>query len=109
MSIRKLLLRSTIVKLARSSMITLAAVAISCGGSSVQGTYTNANGAIVLELKSGGEASLSMLGEKHPCTYKQESAKVMLTCQGSEALEMAVQGDGSLSAGPIMGSLKKSK
>lgn len=89
----------------------LAALASSCGGSNIQGTYTNTTGLVTLELKSGGEASFALMGEKMACTYKQEKAKLLLTCPGQTGtLDITIQEDGSLTpVGGFIGNMKKSK
>ena len=72
---------------------------IACG-SKLTGTYSAAGGAIMLELQSGGKASLSFAGQTAPCTYTTSGSTVTLTCQGQAgALALTVQSDGSL-AGP---------
>jgi len=94
-----------------AAVVVLAALSTSCGGSSIQGTYTNATGIATLDVKSGGEASFSLMGEKLACTYKQEKAKLLLTCPGQTGtLEMTIQDDGSLTpVGGFIGNMKKSK
>jgi hypothetical protein len=72
---------------------------IACG-SKLAGTYSAAGGAIMLELQSGGKASLSFAGQSAPCTYTTSGNIVTLACEGQAgSLALTVQGDGSL-AGP---------
>lgn len=80
----------------------------SCGG--VEGTYGGANGAVVLELRSGGKARMTMMGEAQDCTYDLKGDKVALTCQG-QTVDFTKHDDGSLSppAGAMLGTLTKSK
>ena len=81
-----------------------------CGGSSLEGTYTNANGLAKLDLKSGGGASFTIMGESHTCTYQRNGATLTLTCPNQEALEITVHEDGSLTpVGTFIGSMTKSK
>ncbi len=44
-------------------------------GSKMEGTYTNTGGMVVLDLKSGGKATFTMMGESLPCTYKTSGDK----------------------------------
>jgi len=80
-----------------------------CGGPS--GVYQSSNGAVVLNLKSGGEATFSMMGESQPCKYTSESKKVTLTCGDEGAMVLTVLDDGSLMGPPgsPMGTLRKTK
>jgi hypothetical protein len=82
----------------------------SCG-SNMEGTYTApAGGPIALDLKSGGKANFSLMGEDHPCTYKMKSAKLMLDCTPKgEKIDFTIHDDGSLSGPGFIGVLKKSK
>jgi hypothetical protein len=93
-----------------SAMVALALAAIACGGSGLEGTYTNANGLATLELKSGGEATFAMMGENYTCTYAEDDAKLTLTCPGQDALAITVHDDGSLTPdGTFIGAMKKSE
>jgi len=90
-----------------SALLLLATAA--CGGSKIAGTYSNENGSIVLDLKSGGTGSLSIGGESKPCTYTVESAQVKANCDGNDIV-FDVHDDGSLTGPPdsMVGVLKKS-
>lgn len=81
-------------------------VITACGGPDVKGTYSN--GPVTLELRSGGEASLSMMGDTKSCTYKAEKKQVTLTC-GGDSLDFTINDDGSLNGPGFMGRLSKSK
>jgi len=80
-----------------------------CSGSNVTGTYTNANGSIVVDLKSGGTGSLTIAGESKPCTYTVDNAQVKLECDSDETV-FDIHEDGSLTGPPdsFVGTLKKS-
>lgn len=83
-------------------------VVIGCGRS-VQGTYTSTSGTVILELRSGGEASLSMMGETHSCTYKVSDKTVHLAC-GPDKMDLRIMDDGSLNTNSMLiGVLRKSK
>lgn len=95
---------------ASSAIACLALVAISCGSSGIQGTYTNATGLVTLELKSGGQALFTAMGQNLTCKYQEGSGKVMLICPGQDALELTLHDDGSLTpVGTFIGTMKKSK
>jgi hypothetical protein len=81
-----------------------------CFGSSLEGTYRNANGMATLELRSGGSAALSVMGENHACTYKKDGAKLLLTCPGQDVMTITIHDDGSLTAdGTFVGAMTKAK
>ena len=94
-----------------SACVVLALVLISgCGSSSVQGTYSDPSGAWVLDLKSGGQATLTFYGDSRPCTYSVSGDQVAVTCKGErEKLNFTVHQDGSLSGQGFMPVLRKSK
>ena len=81
-------------------------------GDKVEGTYSNAAGLVTLELKSGGKADMTMMGNSEHCTYKVEGKKdgkkVMLTC-GRNTADFAIHDDGSITGPGFMGIMKKSK
>jgi len=71
-----------------------AAVAAGCG-TSVEGTYGDA-GAIQVVLKSGGAATMSMMGEKKDCTYTVDKKVVALDCKmGNGPMNMTLSDDGT--------------
>ena len=83
-----------------------------CNGSKseIEGTYTNATGMATLDLRSGGEASFTMMGETRPCTYKVDGNKLTLDCKEPEALVFTIHDDGSLTPeGGLIGTMKKGK
>jgi hypothetical protein len=89
----------------------LCVVMIACG-SSLTGKYSAAGGAIMLELQSGGKATLSFAGETAPCTYTSSGKTVTLACQGQAgSLALTVQSDGSLAGPPgsLIPPLQKTK
>lgn len=80
-----------------------------CGGPSVNGTYQDAGGMTVLELKSGGDASITMMGEPGPCaSYSHDGNTVTLQCDDGP-LTFTINGDGSLTAPPgsFVGALRR--
>jgi hypothetical protein len=73
------------------------AVLTGCG---VQGTYADATGAMTMELKSGGVATITMMGQTAQCTYTTASNQVIVDCKDAGGkTNFTVQNDGSL-AGP---------
>jgi hypothetical protein len=40
-----------------------------CGGGGIEGTYTDPNGSMMVELKSGGKGSITFMTETKQCTY----------------------------------------
>lgn len=72
--------------------------AAACGG--VQGTYSDTIGAMVLVLKSGGNATFTFAGQSGDCTYTTSGSTVALTCPGQAgAVNFTLGSDGTL-AGP---------
>ena len=81
------------------------AAAASCGG--VQGTYGDA-GAIQIVLKSGGAATMSMMGEKKDCTYTVDKKNVTLDCKMPDGpMNLTLSDDGTTLQGPGGVPLKK--
>ena len=82
----------------------------SSAGSNMEGTYTSALGNVVLDLKAGGKAIFTLMGESMPCTYTVKGEKLVLDCtpQG-EKVDFVIHGDGSISGPGFIGSMKKSK
>jgi hypothetical protein len=79
--------------------------AASCGG--VQGTYGDA-GAIQIVLKSGGAATMSMMGEKKDCTYTVDKKNVTLDCKMPDGpMNLTLSDDGTTLQGPGGVPLKK--
>jgi len=63
-----------------------------------------------LDLKSGGPATFTIMGETHTCTFTQADAALTLTCPNQEALQITVHEDGSLTpVGTFIGSMTKAK
>jgi hypothetical protein len=87
-----------------------AVTAIGGCGSKVEGTYTNTGGMVTLDLKSGGKALFTMMGESMPCTYKVKDDKVLLDCTPKgEKVDFMIHDDGSLTGPGFIGAMKKSK
>jgi hypothetical protein len=74
---------------------------------SIQGTYANGNGSIVLDLKSGEKATLTFMGESKDCFYKQGKEQIQVVCDG-DTTNFSVHDDGSLTGPGQIGRLQKS-
>ena len=82
---------------------------VACGaGGGLEGTYSTSAGNVVLELRSGGKANFTMMGETEACTWKADDSKVILTCKG-DSINLVRHDDGSLSGPGFIGQMKKSK
>lgn len=81
--------------------------------SGMTGTYTDANGAVILELKSGGKANFTFMGDVENCTYESSDKQLTLTCKGSPApvTVFNIHEDGALTGPPgtFMPPLRKEK
>lgn len=94
-------------------MLVLTLFAATACRKSVEGTYSNANGSIILELKSGGNASFTVMGEVEPCSYTSDKDQITLDCKDEQTV-FTRHSDESLT-GPssgmfaMIGALKKSK
>ena len=98
-------MKTTLCRMASACMIMILALTIisGCGSSSIKGTYSDPSGAWVLDLKGGGQATLTFYGDSRSCTYT-------VTCKGErDKLNFAVHQDGSLSGQGFMPVLRKSK
>lgn len=92
--------------------IAAAAFVLSSCGSKVQGTYSDPSGAVTLELRSGGQARFTFMGEEDTCTYIVKDMKVDLACKGPAGnVELTIHDDGSLTGPPgtFMPALRKTK
>ena len=102
-------------KLALPNVVLIAAVTAGVAviggcGSKMEGTYTNTGGMVTLDLKSGGKAIFTMMGESMACTYKANDDKVLLDCTPKgEKVDFIIHGDGSIYGPGFIGSMKKSK
>jgi hypothetical protein len=79
-------------------LVIVAGLAGCFGG--VTGTYAAPNNALTLELKSGGDANITFMGQTAPCKYTVNGSTLSLSCQGQAGnMNFTIQKDGSL-AGP---------
>jgi hypothetical protein len=95
-------------------MIVVAGVCILLPGcrSSMTGTYSDANGAVILELRSGGKANFTWMGDVQDCSYESGGKQLKLSCKGDASPTIfAIHDDGSLTGPPgsFMPPLRKQK
>ena len=79
----------------------------SCGWQ-MEGTYTNTGGTVTLDLKSDDKATLTLMGDTGPCTYKVNKDTLLLDCKENK-IDFTIHDDGSLSGPGFIGSMKRSK
>ena len=85
----------------------LGALMIACG-SKLNGTYTNPSGIAMLELKSGGKATMGLGGETRDCSYTEDGKQVRLSCAGDK-ISLRINDDGSLFAPGFAGVMRKTR
>src|SRR5215468_11593511 len=90
-----------------AGMAGLSALTVACG-SKLDGTYTNPSGIVMLELKSGGKATMGLGGETRDCTYTEDGKQVRLACAG-DRISLRINDDGSLFAPGFAGVMRKTK
>lgn len=97
----------------RSAWLVLASVAIvvcvACT-SGPSGTYSDAMGAVILELKAAGKANITFGGEVEECNYSTSGNKLTLNCKGDTTPTVfTIHDDGSLTGPPgsFMPALRK--
>jgi hypothetical protein len=95
-------------KVVLGSVIACGALILGACGAGVSGTYTNANGLVTLDLRSGGKASLTMMGQNEQCTYGIDEKNLTLTCGGDKTI-WGIHDDGSLTGPGFVGTLAKRK
>jgi hypothetical protein len=77
-----------------------------------RGTYSDANGAVLLELKSGGKANITFMGEVADCTDSTSGNQLTLDCKPPAGkIVFTIHDDGSLTGPPggFMPMLRKQK
>ena len=85
---------------------------VSACNSGPTGTYTDANGAVILELRSGGSANFTFMGDVQDCTYESTGKQLTLTRKGEVGKTVFnIHDDGSLTGPPgsFMPPLRKQK
>jgi hypothetical protein len=77
-----------------------------CESSRIEGTYIDATGTIVLELKKGGKARFTDPTRSEECKYSVGTDTIPVTCPAGEHI-FALGQDRSLTTPSITGALKK--
>jgi len=89
-------------------LIFFSVLGAACGAGGLEGTYSNMAGNVMLELRSGGKADLTISGETQHCAWKSDNSKVTVTC-GGDSVDFGRHDDGSLTGPSFVGVLRKSK
>jgi hypothetical protein len=102
------------IKRAKAFVATLTVLlaTLATGCSSVKGTYSDPGASTVLELRSGGDAAITFMGETAACTYTTSGNQLMLDCKPPAGkVEFTIHDDGSLTGPPggFMPALRKQK
>ena len=107
------------------SILMLVSVVITGCGSKAEGTYSD-GGVMMLDLRSGGKAAFTFMGDTYPCLYTSKGDKVMLDCTpdktvphsgkdwprnvvGGEKIDFTIHDDGSLTSKALPLPLTKTK
>ncbi|MBS0367003.1 MAG: hypothetical protein JSR67_14395 [Proteobacteria bacterium] len=101
-----------IVTLAAAAFLGCALFKLSACSAGVPGTYTDANGAVILELRSGGDAQFTFMGDVEHCRYSSSGTVLTLNCKGDlGTVAFNLHDDGSLTGPPgsFMPPLRKVK
>ena len=91
----------TIAKVWRLALVVSFCGAMAACGSDVEGTYADTDGNVQLELRFGGQATLTFMGQGNPCTYSVNEKELILSCQDlPKPIEITIHEDGSLTGDP---------
>lgn len=83
-----------------ASIVCAFLMATACN-SGPSGTYSDANGAVLLELKSGGKANITWMGEVADCTHSTSDDHLTLECKPPTGrIVFTIHQDGSLTGPP---------
>lgn len=78
-----------------------ALLAVSAGCSSgPRGTYSDTPGSVVLDLKSGGKANFTYMGDVADCTYTTSGKQLTLNCKGEAGTTVFTIHDNDTLTGP---------
>ena len=87
-------------------VLSLGILAAGCDSKRIEGTYADATGTIVLELRKGGTARFTDPTRSEDCTYTVATDSIPVTCPTGEHI-FAIGQDGSLTSPNVTGALKR--
>jgi len=87
-------------------VFSIGSVAAGCDSKRIPGTYADATGTIVLELKRDGSARLTSPTRSEECKYSVGVDTIPVSCPGGDQI-FAVGPDGSLTTPNVNGALKR--
>lgn len=97
----------------KATVVAGALVLLTCACSSgPRGVYSDTMGAVILELRSGGNARFTFGGDVQDCTDTSNKTTLTLTCKGDATPTLfTIHDDGSLTGPPgsFMPPLRKQK
>lgn len=84
-----------------AALVAYLLIVVTACSSGPKGTYSNENGTITLDLKSGGKASLTYMGDAATCTHTTSGSQLTLKCNGDAGTTVfSIHDDGSLTGPP---------
>ena len=92
-------------------IVSIIAFQVACN-SGPTGTYSDANGSVLLELKSSAKANITFMGDVADCTYSTSGNQLTLDCKGPAGkIAFTIHDEGSLTGPPdsFMPMLRKQK
>ena len=81
-------------------------------GKSITGTYSDSPHSVVLDLKSGGKANFTYMGDVADCKYSVSDPKLTLNCEGDAGTTVFTIHDNDTLTGPagsLIPALRKNK
>lgn len=83
-----------------SAVLAVSICALAACGPSYEGTYSDPTGAIAVNVKSGGQATITFMNQTAQCTYTVAGDKLTMNCKGDiGTINFTLRPDGTL-AGP---------
>jgi hypothetical protein len=87
-------------------VLSIATLTVGCKGNRIEGTYADASGTIVLELKTGGRAQFTNRTSSEACTYHVTTDTIPVICPAGDHMFVMGQ-DGRLTAPSVIGALRR--
>lgn len=94
------------------AVVGIYAIAVAGCGKSMTGTYSDSLRSIVLDLKSGGKANFTYMGDVADCRYSVSGTKLTVNCQGDAGTTVFTIHDNDTLTGPpgsLIPALRKNK